>query len=176
MNTGLQCRDDFLERLLYGQEAEIKVANWLMGRGYYVVPRYVPNADEGAPSMFGVDARFTLPDLDVFAGKKRFWFEVKRKKMYNWRGCWQTGFSQKNRAHYLKVQEESDSDVFVGFYDELKGTLYGNFLDILEEERWENGQRFPRFWDGKVAGRRRDNPIVFYPVSVMVTLANLSEL
>lgn len=172
----VQARDDFLEKLLYGQEAEIKVAKWLMKLGYYVVPRYLPNADEGAPSMFGVNGQYALPDLDVFGGKKRFWFEVKRKKMYCWRGCWQTGFAPRNREHYLKVQEESGNEVFVGFYDELKGELYGNFLNALEQERFEQGQRFPRFWDGRVGGQRRDKPIVFYPVSAMVLLAKLDEL
>lgn len=173
MNTKL----DFLEKLLYGQEAEIAVSKWLMRKGYYVVPRYIPNSDdEDAPSMFGVSASYVLPDLDVFNGKQRFWFEVKRKKAYAWGGVLQTGFSPRNLDHYKTVQKQSCNSVFVGFYDEKLVLLYGNWLDVLCQQKEQNGQKFPRYWDGKVKGKKIDRPIMFFPINAMVMLVGLEEL
>lgn len=170
-------RNDFLEKLLYGQEAEIVVTRWLMRKGYYVVPRYRANSDdEEAPSMFGVNACFVLPDLDVFNGKKRFWFEVKRKRAYNWCGILQTGFSPRNLKHYETVERESGAPVFVGFYDEWLGWLYGNWLGVLTQRRTQGGQVFPRQWSGIVNGKAIDKPIVFFPLSVMKKLATIAEL
>lgn len=171
--------EEFMDKLLYGQEAEIAVSRWLMQRGYYVVPRYIPNGDgDNAPSMFGLAASYVLPDLDVFAAgkRRRFWFEVKRKRAYTWDGCKQTGFSPRLREHYLRVQQESGNEVFVGFYDEGESLLYGNFLSELEQKRVIGNEEYPRFFDGCVNGVRKEKPIVFYPLTAMVTLSDIPSI
>jgi len=169
--------NNFLEKLLYGQEAEIDVSTWLIHeRGCYVIPRYLPNSDDGAPSLFAKDTAVVLPDLEVFKGEERFWFEVKRKVSYGWRGVEQTGFSPRLLREYKATQEMTGSPVFIGFYDESVGWLYGNWLNHLCRPRTIQGQDFPRHWDGMVGLTQRDKPIIFFPISEMVRLSPVEKL
>jgi hypothetical protein len=120
----------FEANLQYGKAAEEIIYDALLKMGAYAIPKYL-YVKEGAPSLFGLNNRYAVPDLDTASQGKRIWIEVKRKAQRD--KYPDTGFPPKNLEEYKKVQEITGDKVFIIFIDEKACKVYGNWLNKLLE-------------------------------------------
>ncbi len=128
----------FRERpeFLRGRAGEQRVATWLQGRGWYVIPSYDYSGESGdkAPRLIGADEAFPLPDLDIAKGGQRRWAEVKTKYAATFTRKTQTydhGINYRHFEAYLRVQEETGSECWIMIYEESTGCLIGRPLSEL---------------------------------------------
>jgi hypothetical protein len=67
--------------------------------------------------------------------------EVKTKALMNkWKA---TGFNNRNFLEYQAIHEKYKLPIFIFFVDENMGSIYGNWLHILEKPYYHNGDKFP---------------------------------
>lgn len=121
---------NFEFQLNYGKEFEDSFSRFLMKHGWYVTPKYL-FTQEGAPSLFGQDSKYALPDIDAAKDGQRIWVECKRKNKMKYHPA--TGYAYTNHVCYKMVQQITGDKVFVVFEDESLGKVYGNWLDNLEK-------------------------------------------
>lgn len=121
---------NFEQQLLYGKEFEDNFSRFLIKHGWYVTPKYL-FTEEGAPSMFGKQNRYALPDIDAAKHGRRIWVECKRKSKMKYHPA--TGYAYSNHICYKAIQEITGDRVFVVFEDESLNKTYGNWLSILEK-------------------------------------------
>lgn len=127
-SSGEMNQRSFEEQLKFGKEFEDKFAKWLIEKGWYVIPKYL-YVKRGAPLLIGKNASYALPDLDCAKSGKRIWVECKRKKRMLYYPA--TGYPESNHNSYKKVQEITNSKIFVVFKDDEE--YYGNYVDELEK-------------------------------------------
>ena len=120
--------NDFKKQLEYGKEVEVITQQLFMRMGWFVIPKYL-YVEKGAPSLIGMEFKYSVPDLDVSCNGRRFWVETKRKQLRNFYP--DTGFSKRLFEHYTHVQKITGSPVYVIFFDEKLNSCYGNWLNNL---------------------------------------------
>lgn len=137
----------FRERpeFLRGRAAELRVAQWLKERGWFVIPSYDYSGADGdkAPRLQGLKDGFAVPDLDVARNGCRRWVEVKSKGHANPRrdSYWgrpnvpEHGIDYRNYLHYLEVKRQTGDEVWIAIYEEDAGILLGAEIDTLGEPR-----------------------------------------
>lgn len=135
----------FQANLEYGSAGEGRIAKWLRGRGYTVLPTYEKIIDSGkGPRLFTAGAPLIVPDLLVFNSAKAFWVEAKRKAAFTWHrktGRWVTGIDLPHYEDYCRVNDETPWPVWLLFLHEAGRAgdssagcptgLFGNSLDAL---------------------------------------------
>lgn len=80
-----------------------------------------------------------------------------------------TGFNISHLNDYQRIQDNHKIEVFVTFVDESKGEIYGNYLNVLMEPC------VIKHRNKIIEYPLRQPPIVYFPLSVMLPLAIISE-
>ena len=81
-----------------------------------------------------------------------------------------TGFNLRNYELYKKFTAEHNIRMFIFFIDEVKGKIYGNFLDVLDQKRICNGREYP------LNEKTKYNVVIrYYPYEAMIKLKKLSN-
>ena len=81
-----------------------------------------------------------------------------------------TGFNLRNYKLYKKFTDEHNIRMFIFFIDEVKGKIYGNFLDVLDQKRICNGREYP------LNEKTKYNVVIrYYPYEAMIKLKKLSN-
>lgn len=142
----------FKANLQTGRIGEGEIANWLIGRGYSVLPAYEIEVQTGkGPRVYTPSGGLISPDLLAFHKGKTIWFEAKTKSAFTWHrnsNTWQTGIDLRHWNDYLKVAEITPFDVWLLFLHRegnlAKDTpeevgippsgLFGNDIQILKEK------------------------------------------
>jgi len=148
-----QNKDNFKNKLSFGQEGEKDIALKLIEKGFYILPLY-QFQDEIAPQIIGENKTITSPDLICFRNGEIIFFEVKSKNQWvNFNGVLETGCNYKHYKHYKKLSIETKIKLYIVF-NHVSGKEQGiYYIDVLE-----NG----RYWDGKVKGVLKHTPEYFW--------------
>lgn len=112
----------FSEQLKRGQIGEGRIAAWLRGRGWSVLPVYDIEIDTGkGPRVFTPDAQLIAPDILAFRAGDILWIEAKRKSVFTWHRItsrWVTGIDLHHYSQYLKVADLVEWPVWLLFLHE----------------------------------------------------------
>lgn len=137
----------FQEQLAVGKAGESLIAQWLIGRGFSVLPVYEKIIDEGkGPQLYTASGGMIAPDLLALRNDEIMWIEAKHKTAFSWHRItnrWVTGIDLRHYEEYLKVLETTSIPVWLLFLhrggqakdspaNSPKG-LFGNDLNILSE-------------------------------------------
>jgi len=137
----------FSKSLKYGQIGEGRIANWLRGKGYSVLPVYDVQINSGkGPQLFTPTESLVAPDMQIYREKDVLWVEAKRKTAFAWHRItrsWTTGIDLRHYKDYCKIDTESPFRVYMLFLHgggQAKDSppnspsgLYGNWLSYLRE-------------------------------------------
>lgn len=151
-----------------GRAGEITVAGWLKARGWFVVPSYDYNGQDGkkAPRLQGLVSGYAIPDLDIARQGKRIWVEVKVKAgptYHRITGVFEHGISARLHDHYQQVEGITGTPVWLFVLEEDAQLLIAQALAELGP---------PRVYDGRKMGR---DGMVFWPRERFRVLAELSR-
>lgn len=186
-------RSNFDERYARGRVGEGLCARWLMYReGWKILPAYEIEMSRGkGPRVFTSDGMLIAPDIFAMKyQKKKFlfkWFEAKHKTHFTWfrkgGGNWQTGIDLRHYLDYIKVQEQTKTEVFALFLhnssipsksDLEHGSphtcptgLYGCPLSYLMEHE-DHRDSYDNGW--------RNYPMVYWNEKDLEKLATLEEV
>lgn len=163
------------------------IANWLVNKGYAVIPLYAPGDDEAgwqglsAPSLlFGQSQCLVaraIPDLAVWNNKREFNFvEVKRKNRWTrWEGRVETGFNYGLFKQYCEVSDKTGEDIWVMWIHQNQAPT-GLFAQELSVLRGANSGF--RYWDGVVKNRggKASSPTAFWPIEKLRRLGHPLEI
>lgn len=112
----------FEQQLAVGKIGESVIAGYFLRRGYYVLPVYEVEKNQGkGPTLFCSDGgQLISPDMLVFnAGSgKVFWIEAKHKSAFSWHRNtqqWVTGIDLHHYNQYLKVAGSTPWPVWLLF-------------------------------------------------------------
>ena len=151
MTMPFRLRAEFLR----GRVAEQIVADFLRGRGWYVIPSYDYSGADGdkAPKIQGLHDGIVIPDLDIAKAGSRKWAEVKAKGHADFTLKTKTydhGIGYRNWCHYKRAQEETGCYVWLFIIEEDTQILLAESLDVLGEGRRYEGAKMDRggmvFW------------------------------
>jgi len=137
----------FDDQLKFGQAGEGKISQWLMDKGFSILPVYEKIINNGkGPQLFSNKKSLIAPDLFVFKGEDAFWIEAKHKTAFSWHRIsqrWVTGIDLRHYVDYLKVDDDTHWPVFLFFLHDggqakdspIKSPpgLFGNKLSFLRE-------------------------------------------
>lgn len=135
----------FESKLNYGKLGESRIAEWLKGRGYSVLPVYeLEKSESKGPTLFMPSKVLIAPDMFVFNQQKCFWIEAKHKTTFSWHRLtsrWVTGIDLRHYHDYCIVDDETPFPVWLMFLQEggidkytlltSPRGLYGNALSKL---------------------------------------------
>lgn len=115
----------FEESLQVGLLGEQVIAQWLIRKGYQVLPAYEIELIHGkGPRLFTTEGPIITPDLLVFNGQKIVWCEAKTKTAFTWHrlsGTWQTGIDRKHWLEYLRIAQLTPFPVWIFFLHKPNG-------------------------------------------------------
>jgi hypothetical protein len=185
-------RSNFNDCYARGRVGESLCARWLIHReGWSILPAYEIEIPSGkGPRLFTLDGKLIAPDIFAMKyQKKKYlfkWFEAKHKTRFTWHrisGNWQTGIDIKHYLDYIKVQEQTKTEVFALFLhncsEPSKGDLaygspsicptglYGRPLSYLAEHEHHR--------DSYARGER-NYPMVYWNETDLEKLATLDEV
>lgn len=131
----------FDDRLENGKAGESAIAQWLIRKGYGVLPAYeIQGGQYKGPHVRLPEGDFITPDLLVWKGRKVLWVEAKHKSAFTWHRLterWTTGIDRRHYYEYLKVFEWTPFDVWILFLqqgkDESPTGLFGRKLSYLRD-------------------------------------------
>jgi hypothetical protein len=163
----------------FGEDGEGAVADKLAREGC-VISALKDAGPTRAPTLYkisdGAQARMVLPDMMAWSrGKPPMFAEVKRKRRWvGFDGRVETGFNQVHFDHYLRVERETGTDIFVFFVhqDQAPTGVFVQRLDVLK--------RAPvyRHWNGKKRGTDVvvEPPLALFHKDALVLFCELPEL
>jgi len=109
----------FDEQLRFGKVGESKIAQWLLGRGYSVLPVYEKEMHTGkGPVLYSGPAHLIAPDMLAYKGGNVKWIEAKTKSGFTWHRIsqrWVTGIDLRHYRDYLRVAESSPWPIWILF-------------------------------------------------------------
>ncbi|MEJ6791462.1 MAG: hypothetical protein QNK89_01635 [Lacinutrix sp.] len=153
-----QSKDNFKEKLEFGQEGEKEIAEILIKKGYSIMPLY-QFSDELAPQIISLNESFTSPDLMCFKNEKSIFVEVKSKtKWVEFKGVIETGCNYKHYKHYRDLSLKTKLKVYM-FFNHVKGSYQGvYYTDVLT---------VGRYWDGTAKGVKKFKPEYFWNKDIL---------
>lgn len=90
-----------------GRRGENHIANWLIGKGWDVLPVYeVEGLDFKGPRFFTAKKQYIAPDMLIIRDREIRWIEAKHKSVFTWfraKESWQTGIDKHHWTHYLEL-------------------------------------------------------------------------
>jgi hypothetical protein len=146
-----------------GREAEQRVAAWLQGRGWYIIPSYDYSGEHGdkAPKIQGAAEGIVLPDLGIARAGQMKWAEVKAKAGPTFTVTTHTydhGIGYRKWQHYRRVQQETGCHVWLFIVEECTQLLLAESLDKLGDGRlYDDNKMDPGgmvFWPRLVFGSK----------------------
>ncbi len=147
---------NFREQLAFGKEGEHEIANYLISKGYAILPLYQFD-DDIAPKIFHISGNITAPDLFVSGNKKALFVEVKTKNRWvTYVKIKETGIDEKLYYDYKKVHINTGLPLFIIFnHKEIEPIGYF-YIDILTP--------YNRIWNGinETDGRKISKSMVFW--------------
>ena len=150
---------NFQANLETGKTGESRIAKYLLGLGYSVLPAYekVDDDHKGPVLYSAISGALIVPDMLAFKGRQVLWIEAKHKAAFTWHrktSQWVTGIDLHYYQQYLTIQNERPEWpiwlLFLHMDGIAKDTpegkrsptgLYGNPLSCLmrnEHHRHEN--------------------------------------
>lgn len=158
---------NFQTYLETGKVGESRIAGWLKGRGYFILPVYEIEISCGkGPRLFSPSRDIIAPDILAFKGHNKettIWIEAKHKTAFTWHritGQWTTGIDLRHYTDYCEIQKSTPFPVWIMFLheggkakdspNESPAGLYGNNITILQStehhrsDKWANGMVY---WD-----------------------------
>lgn len=186
-------RTNFKQQLKIGQLGESLIANWLRAQGWYILPAYEKQIDNGkGPRLFTPNGQLISPDiLAMKPDSKICWIEAKHKTNFTWRYMppgprWETGIDYRHFKHYLEVSKQLPFNVWLFFLhasceprsgDKKAGCpnvcptgLYGEKLSVLGDidKRQIRGD--------KTYHKGKENLMVYWGIEQLRKLADLEEV
>ena len=148
-----QNKDNFKNKLFFGQEGEKDISLRLIEKGFYILPLY-QFKDEIAPQIIGIKQTIISPDLICFKNGKVIFFEVKSKnKWVDYKGILETGCNYKHYEHYKKLALQTKIKLYIVF-NHVSGEQQGIYIiDVLKDGR---------YWNGKVKNKQIYKPEYFW--------------
>src|SRR4030067_3321692 len=108
--------DKYLE---VGKVGESKIARWLKGRGYNILPGYELEIDTGkGPRLFCPTKNVIAPDMLAFRVDKTIWIEAKHKTAFTWHrktSRWVTGIDLYHYLDYCEIEDIAPFRVWLMF-------------------------------------------------------------
>ena len=136
----------FSEKLKTGQSAEREIAQWLLSRGWAVLPVYEKVIDTGKGPQLFLPAPLIAPDLFVWRSGKIKWVESKYKNAFTYHritGRWTTGIDLRHYSHYCEVASKTKWEVWILFLQkggqakdsppDSPSGLYGQEITYLQQ-------------------------------------------
>jgi hypothetical protein len=168
----------FAETLKSGLIGESEIANWLIRKGYAVLPVYETEQAFKGPRLFSPGGQLIAPDMFVFKAGRARWIEAKTKSAFTWHRItrrWTTGIDIHHYEHYLAIMKLSDMPIYLMFLhrhglaakdspDGCPSGLFGGELGYLEQH--EN-HRSPNY--GKLG-------MVYWAHGVLSRYATIEEI
>lgn len=109
----------FAEQLHFGKVGEGKIAQWLIAKGYSVLPVYEKELHTGkGPVLYTLPANLIAPDMLAFKQDDVKWIEAKTKSSFTWHRIsqkWVTGIDLRHYQDYLKIVKISPWPIWVLF-------------------------------------------------------------
>jgi hypothetical protein len=109
----------FERQLAKGMLGEDEISQWLIRRGYSILPAYQIIQDHGkGPRLFTPAGKLVSPDLLAFNGEKTIWIEAKTKSAFSWHRItqkWTTGIDRRHWLDYVEVDATSPFRVAIAF-------------------------------------------------------------
>jgi hypothetical protein len=139
-------KENFDERLRFGQAGEREITSRLKRAGYNVLePRLIVPESGSIPTISTPSTNLTVADLFVWRGEVCRWIEVKRKSAFAWyrkKQCWVTGINRHQYRDYQAIEKNSPWPVWLfllhdgGFakgspFADSPAGLFGNPLSYL---------------------------------------------
>ena len=110
---------DFAAALASGQVGEGRIAQWLLARGWNVLPVYETELDTGkGPRLYTPDRPVIATDMFIFRADSALWIEAKTKTRFTWYRIaeqWETGIDLRHYLDYLRVDDATPWDVWLMF-------------------------------------------------------------
>lgn len=121
--TATAYRPTFEASLSWGQIGEGRIANWLKGKGWSILPVYEKEIDNGkGPRLFIPGGELVAPDMLAYNMTKTpapvRWIEAKTKTRFSWYGIkqrWVTGIDLRHYTDYCKIDDASPFPVWLMF-------------------------------------------------------------
>lgn len=134
------------ENWIKGHNGERLIGDLLRERDWYVIPSYdYSGEDDKAPRLQGLKECLVIPDLDICKSGTRRWAEVKTKKEATFTRRTQRyehGFPLRHYHDYLRVQQETGTEVWLFIYEESTGdVLYAKLDDLAKVMRPYKGNK-----------------------------------
>lgn len=112
-------QDSFAEQLRVGLIGESRIAQWLIGRGWSVLPIYQQELHTGkGPVLYSASHALIAPDMLVYRGHDVKWIEAKTKAGFTWHRrsqTWVTGIDLRHYHDYLRVAASSPWEIWLLF-------------------------------------------------------------
>lgn len=109
----------FEQQLAKGMLGEDEISQWLISKGYSVLPAYQITQDHGkGPRLFTPLGKLISPDLLAFNHVRTLWVEAKTKSAFSWHRItqkWTTGIDYRHWLDYVRVDTESPFRVSIVF-------------------------------------------------------------
>jgi len=158
-------QESFKVKLAFGKEGEHEVGEYMLNKGYSILPLYQFN-DDVAPQIFNAKTTITSPDLFVCGNNKYFWVEVKTKNRWiKYLADTETGCNYKHYIEYLKIAEITGLPVYIIF----------NHKDNDPRGFYSVNIKVPlhRIWDGLncKTGARVSQPLALWLIKDLIKLA-----
>jgi hypothetical protein len=149
INMG-QSQKSFEDKLQYGRDGELSIAEIMKSRGWYVIPSYdySGKGDDKSPKLVGADKGYAVPDLDVAKKGKRFWIEVKRKStatLHRKTQILEHGIPLRLYHDYKFVEQETGCEVWLFIIeDDSADVLCAKLSDLATKARICDGDKMSR--------------------------------
>jgi len=168
----------FSRQLSIGKVGESRIAQWMNGRGWSVLPVYEIEINTGkGPRLFAPQAQLIAPDMFVFNGQDAYWLEAKYKTAFSWHRItsrWVTGIDLKHYHDYCIIDDSAQFPVWLMFLqcgEQAKDSpavspsgLYGNTLSYLRQNENHRHQNWGR------------GGMVYWSIEHLKKLAGITEL
>lgn len=124
-----------------GKIGEDIVVDFMKSRGWLIIPSYdyCGESNNKPPRLIGKFKEFAIPDIDASRNGTRIWVEVKTKASYDetWIGCdgnklKEHGIPKRLFDHYMQVEKESGTDIYLVIYEIKTGCLLRGKLSKLD--------------------------------------------
>ncbi len=135
----------FQQSLRFGKAGESLIAQWLISKGYDILPVYEKIIDTGkGPQVFTLKGAYIAPDLLAFSKAKTLWIEAKHKTAFSWHRIsqhWVTGIDLRHYKEYCIIEDRGPWPIMLLFLHEggqakdsppnSPSGLFGNYLSYL---------------------------------------------
>jgi len=121
--------NNFEDRLEYGKEAEDEIYNFLLRKGWSLIPTQPFKSDKGQ-RVYRLEDDYPAPDTIAFKNGNSRWIEVKHKTHASeYKNVWTVGMEKRYFNDYLQIEKDSGIPVHIFFLVDVSDnkTPFGMF-------------------------------------------------